>query len=85
MNILQKTIAEKAGVSYATVSRAFTNSAKVKPQTLQKIRNAMQELGISDYDDVLLGKRFIARAVLLAVSDISNHFYSKVTPHKEKI
>ena len=57
MNILQKTIAEKAGVSYATVSRAFTNSAKVKPQTLQKIRNAMQELGISDYDDVLLGKR----------------------------
>ena len=78
MNILQKTIAEKAGVSYATVSRAFTNSAKVKPQTLQKIRNAMQELGISDYDDVLLGKRFIARAVLLAVSDISNHFYSKV-------
>lgn len=56
MIILQKTIAERAGVSYATVSRAFTNSAKVKPQTMQKIRNAMQELGITDGDDMLLGK-----------------------------
>ena len=32
MLIQQKQIAEKAGVSYATVSRAFTNSAKVCPR-----------------------------------------------------
>lgn len=44
MNILQKTIAEKAGVSYATVSRAFTNSAKVKPQTLQKFEMQCKNL-----------------------------------------
>lgn len=78
MIILQKTIAERAGVSYATVSRAFTNSAKVKPQTMQKIRNAMQELGITDGDDMLLGKGFVSKAVLVIVSDISNYFYSKV-------
>lgn len=78
MLILQKTIAERAGVSYATVSRAFTNSAKVKPQTLQRIRNAMRELGIADSDDVLLGREFVSKAVLLIVSDVSNHFYAKV-------
>lgn len=89
MVILQKQIAEKAGVSYATVSRAFTNSAKVKPQTMQRIRNAMLELGITNSDDVLLGKSFVSRTILLVVSDISNNFYSKVvkgvcdvlTPH----
>lgn len=76
--LLQKTIAERAGVSYATVSRAFTSSAKVKPQTLQRIRNAMLELGITNSDEILLGKTFISKAVLLVVNDISNQFYSRV-------
>lgn len=76
--LLQKTIAERAGVSYATVSRAFTSSAKVKPQTLQRIRNAMLELGITNSDEIFMGKSFISKAVLLVVNDISNQFYSSV-------
>lgn len=76
--MLQKTIAERAGVSYATVSRAFTSSAKVKPQTLQRIRNAMLELGITNSDEILMGKSFISKAVVLVVNDISNQFYARV-------
>ena len=42
----QKTIAEKAGVSRATVSRAFTQNANVSPRSLAKIQAAMESLGL---------------------------------------
>ncbi len=61
MLIQQKEIAEKAGVSYATVSRAFTNSAKVKLGTMQRIRNAMMELGITNIDDIFLGRNLVSK------------------------
>ncbi len=78
MLIQQKQIAEKAGVSYATVSRAFTNSAKVCPQTLQKIRNAMMELGISDIDSLFLGKSFLIKTVMVVVGDLASEYYATI-------
>ena len=42
----QKTIAEKAGVSRATVSRAFTQNANVSPRSLAKSQAAMESLGL---------------------------------------
>lgn len=76
--INQKLIAEKAGVSYATVSRAFTRSAKVKPETLQQIRNAMQELGMRDFDDFFLGHNILSKMVLVVVGEIASEFFSSV-------
>lgn len=78
MLIQQKQIAEKAGVSYATVSRAFTNSAKVCPQTLQRIRNAMTELGITNVDSLFLGKSFLIKTVLVVVGDLASEFYASI-------
>lgn len=78
MIIQQKVIAEKAGVSYATVSRAFTGSSKVRPETIQRIRNAMLQLGITNIDDVFLGKSFVSKAVLVVVGDIANEFYANI-------
>lgn len=78
MLIQQKQIAEKAGVSYATVSRAFTNSAKVCPQTMQRIRNAMTDLGITDADNLFLGKRVLAKTVMVVVGDIASEFYGSI-------
>lgn len=78
MLIQQKQIAEKAGVSYATVSRAFTNSAKVCPQTLQRIRNAMTELGITNADSLFLGKSFLIKTVLVVVGDLASEFYASI-------
>lgn len=78
MIVQQKSIAEKAGVSYATVSRAFSGSAKVKPYTIQRIRNAMLELGITNIDDIFLGKSFVSKNVLIVVGDITNEFYANI-------
>lgn len=72
--IYQKLIAEKAGVSYATVSRAFTHSARVKPATMQKIRNAMQELGITDIDKIFMGNPTLSKTVLVVSGDITSEF-----------
>lgn len=76
--INQRMIAEKAGVSYATVSRAFTHSARVRPDTLQRIRNAMQELGMKNYDDLFLGHGILSKMVLVVVGEISSEFFAKV-------
>ena len=38
-------IAEKAGVSVATVSRVINNSVKSKPETVKKIQQVIEELG----------------------------------------
>lgn len=76
--ITQRKIAEKAGVSYATVSRAFTHSAKVDPDTLQRIRTAMNELGVKNIEDVFADKAFASRMILVVVSDISKEFYANI-------
>jgi LacI family transcriptional regulator len=38
-------VARRAGVSTATVSRALSNSAKLHPETLDRVRRAIEELG----------------------------------------
>ncbi|WP_105614525.1 LacI family DNA-binding transcriptional regulator [Vallitalea okinawensis] len=47
MSVTILDVAKVAGVSKATVSRAFTNPEKVKPQTLQKILEVAKELNYS--------------------------------------
>ncbi|WP_346026760.1 LacI family DNA-binding transcriptional regulator [Beduinella massiliensis] len=74
----QKLIAEKAGVSFATVSRALTHSAKVRPETMQRIRKAMQELGISDSDALFQGRGILSKTVLVVVGDIATEFFAHI-------
>ena len=76
--ISQKLIAEKAGVSFATVSRALTHSAKVRPETLKRIRDAMLELGITNTDDLFLGKSVLSKLVLVVVGDICTEFFASI-------
>src|ERR1017187_9345394 len=44
MSVVQ--IAKHAGVSIATVSRVMTNSRRVQPEIAEKVRTAIQELGL---------------------------------------
>lgn len=74
----QKTIAEKAGVSRATVSRAFTQNANISPKTLAKIQRAMQELGVQPIAWLPNEVQKKARYVLVIAGDISNYFFSMV-------
>ena len=76
--VTQKMIAEKAGVSFATVSRALTHSAKVRPEMMQRIRAAMNELGISSIDDLFLGKGTLSKMVLVIVENIAIGFFANV-------
>ena len=41
-----KDVAHAAGVSFATVSRVATNSARVSPEILQRVTEAAQKLGV---------------------------------------
>lgn len=45
MSVTIKDVAKAAGVSTATVSRVLNNSSLISPQTAEKVRNAMRELG----------------------------------------
>jgi LacI family transcriptional regulator len=44
MSVMQ--IAERAGVSIATVSRVLNNSRRVQPQIIEQVRKAMEELNL---------------------------------------
>ena len=76
MYINQKQIAEKAGVSCATVSRAFTNSAKVGPETMQKIRRAMEELGLGNLPPSI-SEAAAPEQVLIVVNHVYDEYYSR--------
>jgi LacI family repressor for deo operon, udp, cdd, tsx, nupC, and nupG len=71
-------VAELAGVSVATVSRALTNPEKVSEESLKKVHDAIQSVG---YRPNLLARNFRAAksfAVVVLVPDITNPFYSQV-------
>jgi len=69
-------VAEKAGVSVATVSHVINGTRRVAPQTAERIRSAMQEL---DYQPNSLAQSLRTRrtnVVWVLVSDISNPFFA---------
>ena len=74
----QKTIAEKAGVSRATVSRAFTQNANISPKTLAKIQNAMISLGLQPIAWLPSEAKKKTRYVMVIAGDIANYFFSQV-------
>ena len=74
----QKTIAEKAGVSRATVSRAFTQNANISPKTLAKIQRAMADLGLQPIVWLPSELQKKTKYVLVIAGDISNYFFSQV-------
>lgn len=76
MYINQKLIAEKAGVSCATVSRAFTKNARVRPRTMEKIIAAMEEMGIED-PETFFAQIEAPKQILVLVGDVSDEFYAR--------
>ena len=68
-------IAQKAGVSIATVSRFLNDTGRVSPATRQKILQAMQEL---EYDSTFSGPETAFRTLLVLVPDFVNPFYASI-------
>ena len=79
MDITQKEIAEKAGVSRASVSRLVTGSAPVNKRTAKKIRLAAEELGAKEILPADIAPNFILKKnIMIIVGDVSNEFYSQI-------
>ena len=62
-------IAEKAGVSIATVSRFLNDTGTVSPATQQKVLQAMREL---EYDAALSRPEALLQTILVLVPDFVN-------------
>lgn len=70
-----KDIAEKAGVSVATVSRALSDSALVTAETRQRIHDLARELNYRPNVSARNLRTRKSMAVLLVVRDVGNPFY----------
>jgi LacI family transcriptional regulator, repressor for deo operon, udp, cdd, tsx, nupC, and nupG len=71
-------VAQKAGVSVATVSRVLNNATSVSPKTRLKVENAIKEL---NYEPSMLGRNLRnseSRLLLVLLPSISNPFYSDI-------
>lgn len=74
-----KDIAEKAGVSYATVSRALNGRAEVSPMTRSRIMALAEELG---YEPNAVARSLVKRktsTIALIVPDVANPFFADIT------
>jgi len=83
MNI--KAVARRAGVSTATVSRTINGSAKVTPETADRVRRAIQELNF--YPNTNARALGSGRSSLygLIISDITNPFFPEIAKAFEDV
>ena len=82
-----KDVAEKAGVSIATVSRVFNFPDKVKPDTKSRVQQAVKEL---DYKMSRVAKRLRsttgrAQMIGLIIPDIQNPFFADIARGVESV
>lgn len=71
-------VAQKAGVSVATVSRVLNNATSVSPKTRLKVENAIKDL---NYEPSMLGRNLRnseSRLLLVLLPSISNPFYTDI-------
>ncbi|MGQ9557031.1 MAG: LacI family DNA-binding transcriptional regulator [Desulfurispora sp.] len=84
MAVTIKDIARKAGVSYATVSRALNNRPEVNEKTRREIQKLAEEMG---YKPNALARSLVTReskTLGLIIPDITNPFFPEVARGAEE-
>ena len=71
-------VAARAGVSAGTVSNALNHPEKVSPATLERIQEAIDELGFVRNEAAARLRRGVNRAVGMIVLDVANPFFTEV-------
>jgi len=69
-------VAERAGVSVATVSHVINGTRKVAPETEARVRRAMEELGYQPNAIAQSLRKRTTYAIGILVSDITNPFFA---------
>lgn len=70
-----RSVAKRAGVSTATVSRALANPESVRPETREKVIEAVEALKFVPNAQAVHFRQKATRTVILLIRDISNPFY----------
>jgi LacI family transcriptional regulator len=71
-------IAKKAGVSIATVSRVFNNTAKVSPKTRQRILEVAESMGYHPSAFAQSLARRNTNTIVILVPVISNYYFMEI-------
>lgn len=71
-------VARHCGVAASTVSRAFSNPARVSPATRERVRAAAREIGYEPRPLARVEAPGRTRTLTLVVTDISNPYYAYV-------
>lgn len=80
-----KDVAQAAGCSTATVSRALANPEKVTEATRQRVAKAISEVGYSPNVAARNLRRSESRTILILLPDISNPFFSQIINGLEEV
>lgn len=78
-------VAELAGVSSATVSRALNNNATVDPLYAERVRAAAAQLGYRPNSVARSLRRQSSELIALIISDVSNPFFTAITRGAEDV
>lgn len=73
-----RNVAQRAGVSVATVSNVITGKKRVRPETTERVKEAIRELNYSQSSaarDLAIGR---SRIVGFVISDIQNPFFPEI-------
>jgi LacI family repressor for deo operon, udp, cdd, tsx, nupC, and nupG len=73
-----KDVAQLAGVSTATVSRALMNPEKVSPSTRKRVENAVLEAGYSPNSLARNLRRNESKMIVVIVPDICDPYFSEI-------
>ncbi|WP_290604624.1 LacI family DNA-binding transcriptional regulator [Arsenophonus sp. ENCA] len=84
-NATMKDVANAAGVSTATVSRAFTRPDQVSFKTRQKVEQATLKTGYDTYCLTKNTKSSKAKTIFVAIPDITSPIYPDIISGIEQV
>jgi LacI family transcriptional regulator len=80
-----KTIAEKLGLSIATVSRALKDSHEISAPTRERVKQAALELGYQPNVNASGLRAGSSKTIAVMVPEVENHFFSQVISGIESV
>jgi LacI family transcriptional regulator len=79
-------VAARAGVSFKTVSRVVNDEPRVRPETADRVRQAIRDLGFSrNYNARSLRRGVSSATIGLVIGDVANPFFAAMARAVEEV